>query len=91
MMDALGMLAELVAIPSVTDTPGEAQAIAWLERLLQALRDVLNGKTKEPGDKTIDEILSLKDPQSARARRDAVATEPPPEDAAPAAVETTNP
>ena len=36
MMDALGMLAELVAIPSVTDTPGEAQAIAWLERLLQA-------------------------------------------------------
>jgi type II secretory pathway component GspD/PulD (secretin) len=58
-------------------------------------RDVLSGKIKEPGDRTIEEILSLKDPQSPRARRDAAVTEQDSEAAAPAAapdtVEKTNP
>ena len=58
-------------------------------------RDVLSGKIKEPGDRTIEEILSLKDPQSPRARRDEAVTEQDSAAAAPAAapdtVEKTNP
>ncbi len=50
-------------------------------------RDLMNGKTKEPGDRTIESIMSLKDPQSPRASHDVVVTEQEAEASTPVAIE----
>ena len=54
MMDALGMLAELVAIPSVTDTPGEAQA-----KLSQRLQKNGANRAQQPTAKNKKQTAEL--------------------------------
>lgn len=50
-------------------------------------RDVLNRKVKEPGDRTLEDLMSLKDPQSPRAQHDSVITEREAEEVTPVAIE----
>ena len=46
-------------------------------------RDILSGKTKEPGDRTIEEIMSLKDPETPHSAKAGTAQKPA-QDAVPA-------
>ncbi len=50
-------------------------------------RDLMAGKTKEPGDQTREELMSIKDPQSPRANHDKVVTEREAGEVTPVAVE----
>ena len=51
-------------------------------------RDLMAGKTKEPGDQTREELMSINDPQSPRAKHDTVVTEREAEEGTPVTIET---